>query len=93
MSELSSYDFYVDKKMTVWHREYVSFQASSEEEAKKKVLAYIDGEFQRDIYHGDCEFLYDTAEELPAEENDGFSTIEVYEDKKPYDLIYANGKA
>lgn len=76
------YNFYVDRKSTIWDREYYTVEAESEEEALEKIL--YDGV---DSY--DHETLYDSQEYIEPEENNGESTLEAYDGENDT-LIYTN---
>ena len=70
-----------DSKCTIWFREIVEVEAETKEDAIKKVIQS----------ENSGEYLIDTAENLSIEENQGYSTIEIYEDTMN-DSIYKNGK-
>lgn len=76
------YDWFVDEKVKVWKRRYITVEASNLDEAVKK---YKEGDFD-DEY---TEELYETEELMSPEENNGFPTIEVYS-KDSYDTICTN---
>lgn len=51
--------------------------------------------FDEDLGFTEQETLFEVTEEMTVEENNGFSTIEVYENSSPvngYGLIWSNGK-
>lgn len=81
---MESYNFYIDRKNAIWNREYYTVKANSKEEALTKV---VNGNV--DFY--DTELLYETEEYLNPEENNGASTVEVY-DADGDILLYANSQ-
>lgn len=76
------YNLFVDEKVKVWKRRYMTVEASDLDEAIKN---YKEGNFDE----GDTEELYETEELMSPEENNGFPTIEVY-NKDSYDTIWTN---
>lgn len=78
---MKKFELYKDSKCTVWFREYYSVEAETIEEAVEKIVS-------DEVESNSSEFLYDTAEFLVPEENDGFATEEIYEGSDQY---YKNG--
>ena len=84
---------YVDYKVTVWKRVHFN-----EDTNPKKVIQVIeenglDDVFDEELGFVEQETLYETEEEITPEENEDYSTIEVYENSNPIDdLIWSNGK-
>lgn len=76
------YDLFVDEKVKVWKRRYITVEAADLDEAVKK---YKEGNFDDE----GTEELYETEELMSPEENNGLPTIEVY-NKDFYDTIWAN---
>lgn len=76
------YEWFVDEKVKVWKRRYITVEASNLDEAVKK---YKEGNFDEE----DTEELYETEELISPEENNRFPTIEVY-NKDSYDTIWTN---
>jgi hypothetical protein len=85
-TETKTFDFYLDRKMTIWEREKSTIQAESLEEAKKKLLE-IWGDngygFSEAIDDGRVEFeeremLWDTCEDLPISQNNNRPTVELF---------------
>ena len=76
------YNLFVDERVKVWKRRYMTVEASDLDEAIKN---YKEGNFDE----GDIEELYETEELMSPEENNGFPTIEVY-NKDSYDTIWTN---
>lgn len=73
-------------KLTVWE----------EYQIDDDLLEGIDFETEEGIdyvldecFSADSEILYDTFEDMPLSENQGFSTLEIYDDAG--NLLYANG--
>ena len=82
----------IDYKVTLWKRIHFNENIDS-----KKVIQILEEERLEDVFDEELgfveqEILYDTEEEMTSEENDGYSTIEVYENNNPVDdLIWSNG--
>lgn len=76
------YSLFVDEKVKVWKRRYITVEASNLDEAVKK---YKEGDFDDE----GTEELYETEELISPEENNGFPTIEVY-NKDSYNTIWTN---
>jgi len=77
------FNLYLDRKNTVWVREYFTVEADSLDEAMDQVI-------NDEVSNDDCETLYDTMEYMLPEENDSYSTEELYNadtDK----IIWQNG--
>ena len=84
---------YVDYKITTWNRVYFSDDADPKKVIKTIQEKGIDYIFDRDLGFMEQETLFEVDEEMTVEENNGFSTIEVYENNNPVDnLIWSNGK-
>jgi len=79
---------FVDIKVTVWNRVHFSDEANMQEVTDLIKQGNIESIFDEDLGSEEKETLFDTEEYLSVEENDGCSTIEVYEDHK---IIYKNG--
>lgn len=82
---------YIDFKITTWERIYIE-----DESLKDKIVAALkSGEITSadDVYKLDKdanrELLYGVEEQMTIYDNDGFSTIEAYEDEDI--LLYKNG--
>ena len=75
------FEFYQDVKVTVWQRQHFRIEAESIEEAREQAKRYtqFDVSFEDDIDVDEIEWLYDTEELMIPEDNNGESTIEVYE--------------
>ena len=79
---VEKFELYRDSKCTIWFREYFSIEAENREEAINKIIS--------DKVVPYCnEFLFDTSEMLTPEENENFSTEEIYEGSE---LLYQNAK-
>jgi len=78
---MKNFNLYVDRKSTVWEREYYNVEAENIQEATKKILDY-------DCDLDDSEILYETLEYMDVDENDGESTLEIFDDSDK--LIYSN---
>ena len=74
---------YVDIKVTTWQRLHFNDDADLKQVIEKLEQGYHPNElFDEDGlgYEGTCEVLFDTEEFIRPDENDGQSTIEVWED-------------
>jgi hypothetical protein len=81
------YNFYVDQKVTTWMRTEFRVKAESEEEAiQTAIQLHQEGEIDSLPW----EKVYDTDEPMSLEENDGFSTIELFTKEKG-ERVYQNG--
>jgi hypothetical protein len=76
-----NYRFYIDRKVTIWVREWHEVEAESEEEAKKEMTEAFHDSMCADTFD-EQEYLYDTEEYMEPGENGGQSTAELfYSDK------------
>ncbi len=75
------FEFYQDVKVTVWQRQHFRIEAESIEEAREQAKRYtqLDVSYEDDIDVDEIEWLHDTEELMIPEDNNGESTIEVYE--------------
>lgn len=79
---MTTFNFYQDQKTTVWDRNRFTVEASTYEEAVEKVRSTKDRLIVENDGNGitfqSCETLYDTMEHLSPEDNDGCSTLEMF---------------
>lgn len=76
---MKKFNLFVDEKVTIWMRSYVTIEADSLEEAVEKC--------KNGIYD-------DTIKYLTPELNDGNTTLKIYDsDKDSYSPIYSNGNS
>lgn len=87
---MKQFKFYQDLKVTVWKRQNFIIEAESYEEALKKVEKYKELDADSEEYCYSCETLFETEEMMMPNENNGFSTIELYNNEG--NLIGCNGK-
>lgn len=83
---------YVDYKITTWRRAH--FKDDSDLEKIKEALEdFNSGDiFDEDIGFIEDEFLSETEEDMPVDENGGYATIELHEKTAVADtIIYKNG--
>ena len=76
------FEFYQDVKVTVWARQKFSVEAESKEEALKMVEEFKMKDIgTSDDSHliWDTEWMTETWEDIPVEENGGCATIELYD--------------
>ena len=66
---METYNLCVDRKYTIWEREY--YMIESETEALEKCLS-------PDVECSDSEFQYDTADHMTPKDNDNYPTLEVF---------------
>jgi hypothetical protein len=85
-STQTTFDFYVDQKVTTWYRTHFEIEAESLAEAKKKALEFYEQGNTSDLpweqYDG-------TTELMSVEENGGASVTELYTDMG--ELVYDDG--
>ena len=82
----TTFDFYVDQKVTTWYRTHFVIEAESLAEASKKALEFYEQGKTSDLpweqYDG-------TTELMGVEENGGASVTELYTDMG--ELVYQDG--
>lgn len=66
---METYNLCVDRKYTIWEREY--YMIESETEALEKCLS-------PDVECSDSEFQYGTADHMTPKDNDNYPTLEVF---------------
>jgi phosphoenolpyruvate-protein kinase (PTS system EI component) len=88
------FKFYQDAKCTIWQRAHFTVTAGSYEDAVKKMTVLKDEEISENEHEGieflESEMLFETAEHLPIEENQGHSTLEIFHEKNGF--VAGNGK-
>lgn len=77
---METFTFYLDRKVTAWYRETHQIDAESLEDAKKQMIesfneGYTDGTFIEQ------ELIYDTIEDMSIKENDGWPTMELFDEE------------
>lgn len=72
---MKSYHLFIDRKSTIWIRDYVTIEANTLEEAIEKCKNGEYGDYNTEI-------LYGTEEELTPDDNDGQATVEIYNSKE-----------
>lgn len=70
---METYNLSVDRKYTIWEREYYTIEAESETEALEKCL-------KPDTECNDSEYMYDTIDYMTPKDNDNYPTLEVFND-------------
>lgn len=88
---MKEFEFYQDVKCTIWQRQYISVKAESKEEALKMVEKFKTKDASAYMMTTYSEFLYETEELVLPEENDGYHTIELY-DNETNEMLGCNGK-
>ena len=68
---METYRLSVDRKYTIWEREYYTIEAESEIEALEKCLS-------TDVECDGSEFQYDTADYMTPKDNGDYPTLEVF---------------
>ena len=68
---MGTYRLSVDRKYTIWEREYYMIEAESEIEALEKCLS-------PDVECDGSELQYDTAYYMTPKDNDNYPTLEVF---------------
>lgn len=74
---MQNFDFFIDRKITSWVREYHSIEAESLDEAKAEMAARFHNNMCVDTFD-EQEPLHDTEEYLEPGDNDGNPTAELY---------------
>lgn len=95
---MAKFKFYLDKKQTIWQREYHEIEAENRDDVVKKIKQAMLQNFTPDEISDELEsfkeqeMLFDTIDDMTVEENQGNSTIEIYlnGDDIP-ELIHSNG--
>lgn len=82
---MKQYSFHIDRKGTIWERTDFTINADSIEEANKKALEYIQGTEES---NDEIEYLSETFEPMTPEENEGFSTEELFSEHDK--VIFSN---
>jgi len=89
------FDFYQDAKGTIWQRSHFIVTAESYDEAVEKLKALKDKDLTEDMYDGidfiESEMLFDTAQRLSLEANQGHSTLEIFYSETGEDIA-GNGQ-
>lgn len=83
------FDYYIDRKYTIWARERYLIKAASKDDADKIMNEVFAGKNKDDLSY-DFEYLYETSEDMSIEENGGESTMELFESNG--NLITTNKK-
>jgi hypothetical protein len=74
---MAKFEFHIDRKCTIWVREYHQFEAENYEQAERIIrenfrISATDNTFtMQDVQH-------DTLEDMAIEENGGWPTAELY---------------
>ena len=86
---MTRYKFSQDRKHTIWTRTHFTIDAPTQAEAIAKAATLVgqdveDAEAEDErISIEESETLYDTMDEIPVEDNDGNSTIDIIFDNGP----------
>lgn len=79
---MGKYQFYQDRKVTSWERDYFSVEADSYEDAEAIVRSWkcedVEDVIDSRLSHDEWRALPDTSECMFPDENGGSPTIEVY---------------
>lgn len=83
---------YIDIKVTIWQRLHFGDEVNMQEVIKKLEQGYLPAELCDipELEFQECETLFDTEEFITPIENDGQSTIEVYEGENVQECIWNN---
>lgn len=84
-----NYNFYLDRKVTVWMRDSFIIEADSKEEAIAKVKAQYEEEKDDFYMEGETEVLFETEEPMSVEENKS-PTLEIYFNDEDPEFILDN---
>ena len=71
------FDFYIDRKVTIWVRERHSIEADNEEAAKKEMIEAFKDNLCSESFD-EQEWLYDTETFMEPGDNSGESTAELF---------------
>jgi hypothetical protein len=71
------FDFYLDRKVTIWVREQHSIEAESKEEAKKEMIEAFKDNLCSESFN-EQEWLYDTETFMEPGDNGGESTSKLF---------------
>lgn len=71
------FDFYVDRKITIWVREHHTIEAENEEAAKKEMIKSFHDDLCSESFN-EQEHLYDTENYMEPGENYGQPTAELF---------------
>ena len=71
---------YVDYKVTIWRRAHFRDDTNIEE-LQKQLEDFKDNIFDEYLGFTEDEFLFETEEDMPVSENEGYATIELHEEK------------
>lgn len=75
------FDFYIDRKVTIWVREQHTIEAENEEAAKKEMIEAFKDNMCSESFN-EQEHLYDTETLMETEDNDGQPTAELFYNHK-----------
>ena len=82
---------YVDYKVTIWRRAHFRDDTNIEE-LQKQLEDFKDNIFDEDLGFTEDELLFETEEDMPASENEGYATIELIVDSvTDSTILYKNG--
>lgn len=84
---MATFNFYVDKKVTMWERASFEIEADTCNTALLEALKRAKNEMYPDMT--DYETLYDTAEDLLVKDNHGLATKELYSEDE---MVWDNAK-
>jgi hypothetical protein len=73
---MKDFEFYIDRKVSIWVREFHSIEAKSLEEAKEKMIEEFNS--GHGDYLCDRQELWETYDELIPSQNGGRPTAELY---------------
>jgi hypothetical protein len=74
---MENFDFFIDRKVTIWNREYHTIEAKSLDEAKAKMATMFSNNMIENTFKYQ-DTLFDTEETMEPGDNGGNATIELY---------------
>ncbi len=80
MQQEQKFRFYIDRKISVWLREFHEVGAKSYDEAES-IIKKMFTEGNTDDTFNEQEILFETQEDMSVGENGGQPTMELYNDK------------
>ena len=76
---MTEFNFYIDRKVTIWQRDRYTIEAETEEEAIEAMKEEFDEpEFDEEKGFYETATIYDSEEELTPSENGDCATKELY---------------
>ena len=83
---MEKFNFHQDVKCTVWVRQFFTIEAENQEDAKRMAMQFQNEDVSNFQEYERQEYLLDTEELMMTDENDGYSTMELWVagEKEPF---------